>query len=524
MPFPSRGYRPALAALALMTVAVSGCGSSFTVETVTAGASGAGGAETVSSDAQVTADSGFRVATDGFPFANYGNEKSPANLDGAAMRSLFGDEVCARTDGGTCSLTAVSKAYMSVVNGTMADGHCFGMAALASLMHRGAVDPATYGAATAGQLSDTAALQTAIARYYATQMSPQVQAQDKKLTVREVVDTLTQGWARGEDYVLGIFSAAGAGGHAITPIALATRPDGTVEIRVYDNNYPGAERVLLADPTADTWQYSTAADPSTDPQPYVGSPDNHMDLTPLSAVTGPQSCPVCDQQGDRTLVVVTDRAHDLPVHVDITAPDGEPPVDAQAVEALNNSDSTWTSVGTTGRFVISLRAGDGPQAGDVDIAVLGPGYVRQVSDVTLTPGQQSTMTIDPAAHRFTWLSTGDGAPTLSASGENGAVSYSFAAGLDALKPNTPVTVGSDPVAGTASVSVGTDAATSQQVALAVERTDATADGTLTITYPDLFGGQTLSMDYGRWDGNSAGPISATLATPGQPDQPVDLTG
>lgn len=521
MPFPSRRVRPALAALTLATLAVSGCGSSMTVETVTAGATGA---ETVSSDAKVIADSGFRVATNGFSFPNYGNEKSPANLDGAAMQSLYGDAVCARTDGGTCSLTAVSKAFMKVVNGTMGDGHCFGMAALASLMQKGTVDPTTFGAPTAAQLSDTAALQETIARYFATQMSPTVQQQDKKMPVREVIDTLTRGWAQGEDYVLGIWSAVGEGGHAITPTSLATRPDGTVEIRVYDNNFPGVERVMLADPAADTWQYATAADPSTDPHPYIGSPTNHMDLTPLSAVTGPQQCPVCEQQGNRTLVMVTDRSRDLPVHLEITAPEGEPPVDAQTVDSLSNSDSTWMSVGTTGRFVVSLQAGDGQQADDVDIAVLGSGYVRQVSDVKMAPGQQSTMTIDPAGHQFTWLSTGDGAPTLSASGENGPVSYSFAAGLATLAPNTPVTVGSDPVAGTAAISVGTDAATSQEVGLGVERVDATADGTLTITYPNLAGGQTLTLDYGKWDGNSAGPISATLSTPGQPDQPVDLTG
>ncbi len=521
MPFPSRGLRPALAGLALVTVAVSGCGSSTTVETVTAGASGA---EAVSSDAKVVADSGFRVAANGFSFANYGNEKSPVNLDGATMHSLFGDEVCARTDGGTCSLTAVAKAFMNFANGTMGGGHCFGMAALAALMHQGTIDPASYGAATAAQLSDTAALQEAVARYFTTQMTPNVQATETGQTVREVIDTLTQGWARGEDYILGISSADGTGGHAITPTALATRPDGTVEIRVYDNNFPSVERVVLADPAADTWQYATAADPTTDPQPYVGSPTNQMVLTPVSAVTGRQQCPVCEEQSSRTLVMVTDRSHDLPVDVEITAPDGEPPVDVQKLESLSNSDSTWVSVGTTGRFVVSLQAGDGPQADDVDIAVLGSGYVRQVSDVQMAPGQHSTMAIDPGADRFTWLSTGEGAPTLSASGENGAVSYSFAAGLEALAPDTPVTVGSDPTAGTASVSVGTDAATAQPVTLAVERTDATADGTLTITYPDLAGGQTLSMDYGRWDGNSAGPISATLATPGQPDRPVDLTG
>lgn len=509
-----------LAAAALVLV---GCSSSATVTTTAADQSSGAPATPAEPDAKLLADSGFRVATNGFSFENYGNENAPANLDSASMRALYGDQVCARTSGDTCTLTSVAKAYMSVLNDSMSSGHCYGMAAAASLLRDGGIDIASYGASTASQLPNSPQVQALIARYFATQN--EALTRQSQVPVTDAVATLTKGMTAGQDFILTIFDADGQEGHAITPTSLFQRPDGTVEIHVYDNNFPDQDRILLADPAANTWHYEGSPNPSTDPRPYDGSPANQLGVIPVSAVTGVQDCPICQQTKDsRMLVMIKDKSHNVPVRADIVRPDGEPPVDFHKVGDLSNSDSTTLSVGTTGSFVVTLTGGEGATAADdVDVAVIGPGWVRQVNDITVTPGQKSALVVDQAAHRFTWTSDGDSAPTFSTSGESGDASYGFQVTLASLPPGTPATVGSDPAAGTASLTVGTGGNDPYPVKLVLDRSDANNDGRFDMDFPDLTSGQTFTVNYAQWNGGPEGPISATLATPGQPDVPVTLT-
>src|ERR1041385_1086825 len=85
------------------------------------------------------ADLGFRPASAGFSFENYGDEISVTNLTADDLRRLFGDEVCDRFNNGKCILSPSAKEWMSDVNKGMAGGHCEGLAALSLLMYLGKV-------------------------------------------------------------------------------------------------------------------------------------------------------------------------------------------------------------------------------------------------------------------------------------------------------------------------------------------------------------------------------------------------
>jgi len=50
-------------------------------------------------------DLGFRPEQNGFVFPNYGGEPGIQNLTPAELQRMFGDQACARMDGGACVLT-----------------------------------------------------------------------------------------------------------------------------------------------------------------------------------------------------------------------------------------------------------------------------------------------------------------------------------------------------------------------------------------------------------------------------------
>ena len=89
----------------------------------------------------VIANSGFVVETNGFGFENYANTAGIQNLDAAAMRVLFGDQVCARVADGACTLSPTAAKWMTTQNDGMNAGHCFGIAGLSWAIFKGTCPP-----------------------------------------------------------------------------------------------------------------------------------------------------------------------------------------------------------------------------------------------------------------------------------------------------------------------------------------------------------------------------------------------
>ncbi len=93
-------------------------------------------------------------------------------------------------------------------------------------------------------------------------------------------------------------------GHAINPIAIRDLRDGKYGIVVYDNNFPGQEKMVVVDPAADTWYYSTATNPSEPTLLFQGSQKNRLILIPVASALARHHDP--DLSSDDTFVIVTD--------------------------------------------------------------------------------------------------------------------------------------------------------------------------------------------------------------------------
>src|SRR5262249_3151074 len=114
------------------------------------------------------------------------------------------------------------------------------------------------------------------------------------MTTGQIVDTLMKTIQSKSDILtLGIYGPDG--GHAITPFAVEDLGSGRYNIKVYDNNYPGATNVVEVDTVADTWRYAAAAlNPGEKAAPWEGK-GGSMDLSPQSVRFQPLQCPFCEK-------------------------------------------------------------------------------------------------------------------------------------------------------------------------------------------------------------------------------------
>src|SRR5262249_46235282 len=90
-----------------------------------------------------------------------------------------------------------------------------------------------------------------------------------------------------KSYDIGFYMRDGSGGHAVTPIGVQDIDAKHSRIVIYDNNFPGQDRHIEIDTEANTWRYSTAADPNDAVNDYEGDAETKsLDLTPDSARLG----------------------------------------------------------------------------------------------------------------------------------------------------------------------------------------------------------------------------------------------
>src|SRR5206468_2308988 len=127
---------------------------------------------------------------------NYGPElpdgSTPTNMTPDDVRAMFGDGVCAGTNGGKCDLIPEAQAWVDEVNRDMAAGHCYGFSVAAELLWQRRLNVAAYGAPAIAALDveDSTRLQRLIASGWAMQLLDSVRSNAVAGTPNEIVARL----------------------------------------------------------------------------------------------------------------------------------------------------------------------------------------------------------------------------------------------------------------------------------------------------------------------------------------------
>lgn len=399
---------------------------------------------------RLIASTGFDVQRDGFSIDNWGpaDDLHRRSLTPSAMRSLFGDDVCARIVSGECVLSAPGAVLQSAANEMAAGGHCYGMAALAGLFHTGGLDKADYlqPGQTVFEAQPSDELDRLISRYWAAQISDPSSAATSRDSVAQTVRKLLTTWGRGENFILSFFDADGAGGHAVTPIALRDLGAGRIGIVVYDNNFPGVEKIFVTDPATDSWYYTTATNPSEPARLYVGSRSNRLHLTPVRATTQIHECPVCADAGDESVTVLIKRAPGErgetvgePAYR-LTTPSGDPVPGLKPLEIISEVDNFVAVIPAEVAFDVTIGNLESGPAGVWDVTLFGDGWTNEVDGISLEPGDSATVSVSADQRELSVQATAPLEPYLAIAEEQADWSVEAVAPGLTLQPGTIASV------------------------------------------------------------------------------------
>jgi hypothetical protein len=432
-----------------------------------------------------SADSGFRLTTDAFAFENFAVGYSASSVTPELAARMFGaDKVC---DGMTstadyCAPTVGAQGWIDGVNASMDNGRCEGLAVMAQLMHLGDLKPKDFGADTARELvlARNFDLQRELAYWFSTQLVPDAVKNEKHMPkdVLPFLATFLKPDAT-ESYRIGMVQKLPQGfglSHAVTPIGyVAGEADGIYYIRVYDNNFPGAERAIRLDLKNDAWSYEGVS--STGPISFTGGAANKNPLyfAPVHARLGTLPCPFCDDAGATTVL----SAGAVQVAAKDTAGNTNGVVDGEVVEMGGGSVAPGFGLCidnqcATGAPVTVINA---PKAADDVLKLtLMPGDPTMMAQGTSTvrvnqPGATTTISgINTKAGTRDEVTVSDGGKTVSLQSESQQplkVSSEFK-----LKDGSTVVVSVDIKGASSGVTVSVDPVTGQ-----VSAKTAGADGT-----------------------------------------------
>jgi hypothetical protein len=336
------------------------------------------------------------------------------------MRHIFGDAVCASTQNG-CNLTPPAQAWMDAANKEMGGGHCYGFSVTALLFFKKVLDPASYGDASPNrlQVGGNAQLQRRIAESMSLQFLPSMQQAIVTGTPKEMLSTLADSLKPDSQktFTIGITRRGGAGGHAVTPFAVESRPDGHTAILIYDNNWPNTVREIDVDPAADTWRYQAAPNPNEAQAIYEGDATTRSLFLLPTPPQGVQPCPFCGQApaqsarggnavlaadvagGSEQVWVYADGAEAATVTVSSngSVQAGQPSV-YEAHDYLDGGGSAYVlAAGQAYTLTLDGTGMKGPATENVDL--FGSGTDITVDSITVRPGKK--VTIEVSADRST---------------------------------------------------------------------------------------------------------------------------
>ncbi len=498
---------------------------------------GASGEGTVDTTGQYISDFGFRPDYNGFSFPNYGGE-GEINLTAAEVRRMFGDQVCSYISGDECTLTPAGQQWMESVNNSMNGGHCEGMAVLSNLFYTQRIDPAQFGADSVPALDivGNEPLQREIAYWFTTQATQPARQGIVQQTPSGIVNTLLNAFAAGpegsETYALGFYKRDMTGGHAVTPYAVEDRGDGIYWIMIYDNNYPGAARAIQVDTNTDTWSYSGSTNPAEPADDYEGDAESYtLELAAIEPRLSEQACPFCDEgTGGATFSGDVQIGYSAQSEVKynevwlegnadllITDADGNQIgfKDGQFVNTIPGARSNankfgvnvWDStaepvyyIPTDVDFSIDIDGSRLTEPATSTVTFIGPGYVLEVSDIILEPGQVDIMDIAPDGSLLSYRTSMGETPLMLLGVETDASDYLFAVQGYELQPDEAVNLMLDTKEGWVSLDAIDNADTGTYFLAVLKYDDKGeqifgADG-ITLEPDDI-----VYVDYLKWPGN-----------------------
>lgn len=481
------------------------------------------------------ADTGFRPASNGLPFANYGptlaDGTAPTNLTAADVRAMFGaNEVCADAKAARCDLIPEAQAWLDSANESMAGGHCYGFSVLAELLWEHKVDVAALGAPTAAGLTidHNQALQRLIAYYWAFQLLSSVGSKTVRGTPNQVLSKLRKVLKPHptDTYTLTLFKPDFSAGHAVTPYAVENDGGGKFRVFVYDNNWPGATRAIAFDTVADTWTYVAATNPKDPGSTYTGNATTKtLAMFPTSPGLGDQPCPFCgkvppnpSQSGsvgargtDEISLTGSDSLHHA--NLLITDPAGHrlgyvkgklvDQVHGARVDAIV-SGPDWSDE-IEPDFVVPAGAAytitvDGTALTSPDtetLRLVGPSWDVSVDDIRVRPGERDTLLVAPGSTRLSYASSAAESPTIELGVSDTRADYAFAISGVSDHPGSALNVSLPPEGGTLTIDNTGAAGTST---VNVRMTRETAQGTQTFVHDgiSLVRGDSAQVRFGSW--------------------------
>ncbi|MBD0862906.1 hypothetical protein IA539_17115 [Gordonia sp. zg691] len=474
---------------------------------------------------KLVAKADFEVKRDGFSFENWGpNDAAHSRgLSIEGMRAVFGDEVCARIVLGVCSPTTVAELVQQEFNDAMTGGHCFGMAALAGLYATKRLNPFPFAMPwqSVYSIGPSAPLDELIARMFITQGFPPTDLAQSEVSASQALSRLRSAWTRNDNYVLAIYTdEERQAGHAINPIAIRDLGEGKRGIVVYDNNFPGVEKMVVVDPAAERWYYSTATNPSEPTMLFQGSAANKMMLVPLASILARHQDP--DLRNDDTVVVVSDTnggargAGDVDWDVRVTDPAGRTIPGVEKKIFFNNDNTASFTVPANRKFRIVVDGVEAGRTADINATVLSSGGAVAMGDLEVPAGATAVIDADPARHALRVSSSATTTAEFQVATEDSLRSLSTETSQLSIGPGSSVSVGATSPVGVTVLTEGR----AQKVRLAVERSDTLTDRTaITRTPVTLRPGAKLDVPVNLWTG--WGPLTATVRS-GASVTPVTL--
>lgn len=408
----------------------------------TAGGSAAGGSPSL-------APFNFMFQRDSFSFENYVNNNMGAmpwmatNLTDAEVVRMFGSQVCADPDAGTCELIPSARQWMDTTNGEMSSGHCEGMAVLSALLGHGYVNPQAFGASSGYALNivGNTALQREVAYWWALQgTEPTISSEQRRgRTPNQILQDLAVGMDAGLSFTFGLYKRDGSGGHANTPYLIEPADGGVVRVRLYENNFPTENKGVEIDTVANTWRYEATPNPQTASEVYEGDAvSKNLTITPITSRLMPAVCPFCGSVAPNGQTVrgaaVSYRelqltgSGELTVYVgdagtpSIYRSDAGTWVNALAGATIGSSrrgPSTWDDeldpifrlpLGTP--LTVGLDGLDLTAPAQASVSVTAPGYSFSVENVSLDPGQTDVIQFSGGPDRVVYATTGMETPVV----------------------------------------------------------------------------------------------------------------
>ena len=362
-----------VASLSLITVLVSCGGSEKSAEEASAPTDGSFSWEAectteagdLPTEGLICADSGMRPTTDGFSFENWGGPVAEDAVTLNTAAALYGTEsVCAEAQADACTPLPGAQQWVEEMNASMEGGRCEGMAVRSQRFAVGLNNPSEFqdGATVVADLQrETSNVGADISRWWVTQnlstvaefnyaaqqLTPTQIAQDMVMAIRDQAGVTFGFYFNGQ-------------GHAITPIAIALRQDGVLEVLNYDNNYPGQITTVTIDPSTEIWSYDMAAtNAGVDADIWSGTTGT-MDYTLMSARE--EANPAPWSAGDRSAatkgsarISITTGGASVPGAI-ITV--GDSTIDTRDLSTLSNGIRVFTNKGGKGTgATIEIPAG-----------------------------------------------------------------------------------------------------------------------------------------------------------------------